>query len=138
MASKKDFLEKMGGFDEAFQFAHYDGDLFVRLGKHHAKLIFNPRLNVRHFSSPTTGSSGTRSVYWLSRDYTLFLRKLETHGLNNQIKRAVTVLGWFSVYFLLGLSTGRLSLAISSIKGFLAGLRIPSKYLIRSNRGSQL
>lgn len=133
MAIRRNLLEKTGGFDEIFQFGHADGDLFVRLGRINAKLIFSPRVSVRHFSSPIRGNTGTRSFFWLTRDYTLFLRRLQVRGLGPRLKRAFTVGAWISVYFWVGLSQGRLKLAFSSVKGFKAGLGIPIRSSTQKN-----
>ena len=124
LAIRRDFLVELGGFDENFKFSGADGDLFVRLRKMGAKLLFNPKLSVLHYSSPTQGNSGTRSAYWLSRDYLLFLRKLKPTGLSSWFKRVLVLMGFVSFWVWQGLSSGRPSLAVSSLDGLRAGLTV--------------
>ena len=124
MAVRRNFLEKLGGFDESFKFSGADGDLFVRLGRMGAMLLFNPRLSVLHYASPTKGNAGTRSVYWLSRDYLLFLRKLNPAGLSGWFKRVLALMGLVSFWGWQGISNGRPGLAVSSLNGLRAGLRV--------------
>ncbi len=127
MAIRREFLGRIGGFDEAFIFSHADGDLFVRLRKINAKLVFNPRLSVLHYSSPTEGSTGTRSAFWLSRDYMLFLRKLQPSRLNDRVRMILTLLGLISFWAWVSISTRHLGLAVSSLEGLGAGLKVRPK-----------
>ena len=134
MAIRRGFLERLGGFDETFRFSAADGDLFVRLGKIEAKLLFNPKLRVLHYSSPTKNNSGTRSAFWLSHDYLLFLRKLSPIGWNNRFRRVLVLIGLVSFWAWFGVSNGRPRLALSSIDGLRVGMSIhPSSDIKRLN-----
>lgn len=124
MAIRRDFLKRVGGFDETFKFSSADGDLFVRLRKKEAKLLFNSKLSVLHYSSSTQGNSGTRSAFWLSRDYFLFLGRLNPTGLSSRFKRGLVLAGAISFWAWHGISTGRPGLFVSSLDGMRAGLRV--------------
>ena len=124
MAIRRNLLKQVGGFDETFRFSSADGDLFVRLRKKEAKLLFNPKLSVLQYSSPTEGDSGTRSAFWLSRDYLIFLRKLSPMGLNNRFRRVLVLIGAISFWAWHGVSNGQPGLVLSSLDGLRAGLRV--------------
>lgn len=53
---KRSFLERVGGFDEEFQFLYEDLDLGYRLNDLGLRLLYNPRARAEHLHAPTLES----------------------------------------------------------------------------------
>ncbi len=77
-------LEEVGGFDESFLFNHADGDLFVRLRKTGARIIYCPRMLAFHYNR----MGPSRYPFIVGRDTAYFLLKdIRPRSLN----------GWFGL-----------------------------------------
>jgi len=71
MGIKRNILEKLKGFDEDFSFNHADGDLFLRIKKLGYKLIFSPKVKVKHM----VRIGPSRNAYFIGKDTGIFHRK---------------------------------------------------------------
>jgi len=72
LAIRREILEELGGFDEAFQYVHADGDLFLRMRKRGYKMVFHPKMILFHHVNQR---GNTRSYYFLGRDFSLLWLK---------------------------------------------------------------
>ncbi|MCL4486901.1 MAG: glycosyltransferase family 2 protein [Chloroflexi bacterium] len=115
---RRSVLERLGGFDEGFRYAHIDGDLFLRMGEAGLVLVFDPHAVVWHYVNP---SGLTRSAYVLSRDLAHLYRKhLPPRSPLGWLRFAanVTFVNLFWIYKAVAL---RRLKPLSGITGFLAG-----------------
>ncbi len=71
MGTRRSIIEKIGGFDERFNFNHADGDLFIRVKAAGFKIIFSPLVSAKHFMR--LGPS--RNAYFIGKDTGMFYRK---------------------------------------------------------------
>jgi len=120
MAVSKKVLKKLGGFDENFLFAHFDGDFFIRAKKAGYKLIFNPRVVVLHHVNP---SGSTRSAYYRGRDSAYFyLKSIRPKSLQGWIGYLLNI-AYFNAYWLYKTWVTKNVGFLAGIRGFFDGFR---------------
>ncbi|MEQ8224191.1 MAG: glycosyltransferase family 2 protein [Candidatus Eremiobacterota bacterium] len=74
MLFKKDFLDKLGGFDETFRLSFTDDEICIRTAKLGCKIIFLPYGHVIHYESISMNRvSMVEFVHWI--DYFHYIRK---------------------------------------------------------------
>lgn len=110
MGIRKSALEKLDGFDEDFNFNHADGDLFLRLRKMGYKLVFNPKIMVRHF----VRLGPSRNAYFIGKDTGIFHRK---HLRPDSIKSMVGAVMNIAVLNIYWLYSGIHKRDLSQLKG---------------------
>ncbi len=71
MGIRRSVLEKVGGFDERFNFNHADGDLFIRIKNAGYKIIFNPKVSSLHH----VRLGPSRNAYFIGKDTGIFFKK---------------------------------------------------------------
>jgi GT2 family glycosyltransferase len=119
MVIRRDVLEAMGGFDERFGYAHIDGDLFLRLAKQSALLVFDPKAVCWHHLNPT---GLTRSAYVLGRDLGHLYRKhLPPHSMLGWLK-FITNVAFFNLFWIYKAVASRNARVLQGISGFVMGM----------------
>src|SRR5262249_18571480 len=86
-------------------------------------MLFNPKLQVLHYSSPTKRNEGTRSAYWLARDYVTFLGRMKPEDFSTRVRLMTTVLAFAAYWGYSALSSRALSPFVSAIRGLNDGYR---------------
>jgi len=74
MLFKKDFLDKLGGFDETFRLSFTDDEICIRTAKLGYRVIFMPKGHVIHYESISMNRvSMVEFVHWI--DYFHYIKK---------------------------------------------------------------
>ncbi len=116
MAVRKEILEKLNGFKTIFKFAHMDGYFFYECNINDYKIYLVPGAKVKHYVNP---SGSTRSIYYLSADYAVYLKMLKPKKIKNKLRLNINKIGYFIfliyAYKFKGIKMG--------LKGYRDGLR---------------
>jgi len=118
MGIRKSALEKLGGFDENFNFNHADGDLFLRLKKSGYKLIFNPKIRVKHL----VRIGPSRNAYFIGKDTGIFHKKHLRPNSFRSIIGAVLNIFVLNIYWIYSAITRKDLKQLRGISGYIEGL----------------
>lgn len=119
MGIRRNILEKLGGFDENFWFNHADGDLFVRIKREGYKLIFNPKVIVKHH----VRQGPSRNPYFIGRDTAYFyLKDIKAKSLRDCIAKIANVC-FLNVYWICNTLVNRDMNRLKGILGFINGIK---------------
>lgn len=117
MGTRKSLLKKLNGFDESFNFNHADGDLFVRVKRLDLKIIYNPKIIVKHYLR--IGPS--RNSYFIGYDTGVFYKKnVKPKSLRGRIGCLMNVLV-LNFYWIYSYIRNKDLKQLRGITGFLKG-----------------
>jgi GT2 family glycosyltransferase len=119
MGIRRSVIKSIGGFDERFLFNHADGDLFLRLKKKDYRLVFDPKIVVRHYLR--IGPSRDPGI--IGRDTAVFYKKhLRPRSLSGIIGAMMNVV-ILNSYWIYSALRNRSFAQLGGMAGFLQGLR---------------
>lgn len=123
MGIKRSILEKLGGFDQSFNFNHADGDLFIRIKQAGYRIIFTPKAVSHHHLR--LGPS--RNAYIIGLDTGIYYKKHVRPISMNGVIGALLNVGFLNIYWVYNtIRTGEID-QLMGIYGFFKGLITPRK-----------
>lgn len=118
MGIKRKVLEQMNGFNNDFCFNHADGDLFLRIKEAGYKLIFSPKIRVKHM----VRIGPSRNAYFIGRDTGVFHRKhLKPKSIRSLIGAVLNILV-LNGYWLFSTISRRDISQLKGVTGYIEGL----------------
>lgn len=109
LLARKDALEDVGGFDEAFFLYYEDIDLGIRIFRSGRKLLFLPCARIFHAGGRSTQKQGLNSRYFYRQSQLYFYRKHNSR-VSQALLRIFLLLN-FSFMLLGGIISGKKDLA---------------------------
>lgn len=120
MSAKREILESLGGFDEAFQYANIDGEFFLRARRACKKIYAVPTAGVDHYPSPI---GSTRSAFFLARDSAIFYSKMHPTTVKHKFLLRLNVASFFLFWFMRARVEGP-GVLFNAMRGYREGLRV--------------
>ena len=120
IAFRKDFIDKVGLFDERFFLYFEDADLCVRTLSAGYYIYYNPNAVVRHAESLSTKRESAFWLYHRERSRFIFIKKNFVHLLPLFILYFIVF--YFPQSFWFAIKNRNLNLIPASLSGFIHGL----------------
>ncbi|MFA6518463.1 MAG: glycosyltransferase [Candidatus Shapirobacteria bacterium] len=118
MGIKREVLDELGGFDEIYNFNHADGDLFLRIKQAEYKLIFSPKIKVKHM----VRIGPSRNAYYIGKDTGIFHRKhLRPKSLRSLLGAVLNILV-LNVYWMYSAVSKKDVSQLKGITGYVEGI----------------
>lgn len=118
MGIRKSIIEKIGGFDERFNFNHADGDLFIRIKKAGYKIIFTPKVIAHHY----VRLGPSRNAYFIGKDTGIFYRKhIRPKSFNGFIGALLNIMV-LNLFWIFSAIRDKNTRQLIGIKGFFEGV----------------
>ena len=117
----REIFQKLGGYDKKYFMYLETEDIILRAMKNKFKVLINPKAKVWHKVYGSTGGKKSKfSVYYLTRNRFLFMKKFSTY--NYALFLFINLFFILPLQLILFLIRGQFNLIYSFLKGFIDGV----------------